>query len=105
MRTIFDNMSIRHIQIEERSQNASVEVEFFQNGQMVQTTLMIDATDLNQLFAKLNAKGIDVSLSDDFNCFPTDEGMLYTLDLTRKGWADIRLDYFSPLHPVRQIRA
>ncbi|MEX2484815.1 MAG: hypothetical protein WED10_09650 [Brumimicrobium sp.] len=105
MKTIFDHMSIQHIQIEERTQSANIEVEFIQNGELVKTTLILDATDLNQLFAKLNAKGIEVSLSEDFNCYPTEEGMLYTLDMKRNGWNTVALDYFSPMHEVRQIRA
>jgi len=105
MKAIFDHMTIQHIQIEERTQSATLEVSFMQGGKKIQSTLMLDNTDLNQLFAKLNAKGIEVSLSDDFNCYPTEEGMLYTLDMKRNGWDRIALDYFSPMHEVRQIRA
>ncbi len=102
MRTIFDQLTVKHIQIEEKTQRASVEVEFFQNGKFVETTLVLDGTDLNLLFAKLNAKGIEVSLSEDFNCYPTEEGMIYTLDLRSKSYS---LDYFSPMHKVREVRA
>lgn len=105
MRTIFDQLTIQHIQIEEQTQRASLEVEFFQNGEFVETTLVLDGTDLNLLFAKLNAKGIDVSLSEDFNCYPTEEGMIYTLDLRKKGDLVYTLDHFSPVHKVREVRA
>lgn len=105
MRTIFDQLTIQHIQIEEQTQRASVEVEFFQNGEYVETTLVLDGTDLNLLFAKLNAKGIDVSLSEDFNCYPTEEGMIYTLDLRSPGKDLYSLEQFSPMHEVREVRA
>lgn len=105
MRTIFDQMTIQHIQIEEQTQRASVEVEFFQNGEFVETTIVIDGTDLNLLFAKLSAKGIEVSLSDDFNCYSTEEGMIYTLDLRKKGNGIFTLDQFTPVHEVREVRA
>lgn len=105
MRTIFDQLTVKHIQIEEQTQRASVEVEFFQNNEFIETTLVLDGTDLNLLFAKLNAKGIEVSLSEDFNCYPTEEGMIYTLDLRAKGSYDHSLDYFSPMHEVREVRA
>lgn len=105
MRAIFDQLTIQHIQIEEQTQRASVEVEFFQNGKFVETTLVLDGTDINQLFAKLSAKGIDVSLSEDFNCYATDEGMIYTLDLRNHGRDLVSLEYFSPMHEVREVRA
>ena len=105
MRTIFDQLTIQHIQIEEQAQRASVEVEFFQNGKFVETTLVLDGTDLNLLFAKLSAKGIDVSLSEDFNCYPTEEGMIYTLDLRKRGGESFSLEQFTPVHQVREVRA
>lgn len=105
MKTIFDQLTIRHIQIEEQTQRASIEVEFFQNGEFVETTLVLDGTDLNLLFAKLNAKGIDVSLSEDFNCYPTEEGMIYTLDVSKKMGQLYSLDHFTPVHEVREVRA
>ena len=105
MRTIFDQLTVKHIQIEEQTQRASVEVEFFQNREYVETTLVLDGTDLNLLFAKLNAKGIEVSLSEDFNCYPTEEGMIYTLDLRSKNKELYSLEYFSPMHTVREVRA
>tara|TARA_B100000508_G_scaffold137355_2_gene131728 strand:+ start:8814 stop:9131 length:318 start_codon:yes stop_codon:yes gene_type:complete len=105
MKTIFDQLTIKHIQIEEQTQRASLEVKFFQNGEYVETTLVLDGTDLNLLFAKLNAKGIEVSLSEDFNCYPTEEGMIYTLDLRSHGTDVIALDHFTPIHDVREVRA
>jgi len=105
MRAIFDQLTVLHIQIEEKSQRASVEVEFFQNGQRVETTLVLDNTDLNLLFAKLNAKGINISLSEDFTCFSTDEGLIYIMDFRERDRGTVSLDYFSPTHLVQQVRA
>jgi len=105
MRTIFDNLTVQHIQIEEHNNKASVEVRFLQNNEWIASTLVLDHTDLNQLFAKMNACGIAVSLSDDFNCYSTEEGRIFTLNCSEKGWSEVALNSFIPVNPVRQLRA
>lgn len=98
-------MTVQHIQIEERTQLAEVEVQFVQGKILIETVLMLGATDLNQLLAKLNAKGLSISLTEDFDYYPTDEGMLYTLNFIKKGWDSIEIDEFTPIQRVKQIRA
>jgi|SRR5690554_2338110 len=105
MKNAFRNMTIQHIQIEERTQLAEVEVQFVQDKVLVETVLMLGPTDLNQLFAKLNSQGISIDLSDDFEYYSTEEGMLYTLNFNKKGWDEVEIEDFNPLHQIRQIRA
>lgn len=105
MKNEFKNMTIQHIQIEERTQLAEVEVQFIQDKICIETTLMLGPTDLNHLFAKLNSQGVSIDLSEDFEYFSTPEGMLYTLNFNKKGWGDVEISEFTPLHQVRQIRA
>ncbi|HLV42670.1 MAG TPA: hypothetical protein VKY37_10345 [Brumimicrobium sp.] len=105
MKNSFKNMTIQHIQIEERTQLAEVEVQFIQDKVFVETILMLGPTELNQLFAKLNSQGISIDLSEDFEYYSTEQGMLYTLNFNKKGWDSIEIDDFTPVHKVRQIRA
>jgi hypothetical protein len=105
MKNGFKNMTIQHIQIEERTQLAEVEVQFVQDKVFIETVLMLGPTELNQLFAKLNSQGVSIDLSEDFEYFSTDEGMLYTLNFSKKGWDQVKIDDFTPMHQVRQIRA
>lgn len=105
MKGAFNNLTIQHIQIEENTQLAEVEVQFTQGKVLIETVLILGSTDLNLLFAKLNAKGVALSLTEDFDYFSIGEGMLYTLDFDKKGWNNIKIDEFSPLNRVKQIRA
>lgn len=98
-------MTIQHIQIEERTQLAEVEVQFIQGKILIETVLMLGPTDLNQLLAKLNAKGLSLSLTEDFEYYPTEEGMLYTLNFEKKGWDNVVINEFTPLQRIKQIRA
>ena len=105
MNYTFKNMTINHIQVEECTQLAEVEVEFTQGKVCIETTLILGSTDLNKLFALLNTKGLSISLTDDFDCFSTYEGDIYTLDFSKKNWDEIQIEQFCPLNQVKQIRA
>lgn len=105
MKNVFNKMTIQHIQIEERTQLAEVEVQFIQGKILIETVLMLGPTDLNQLLAKLNTQGISLSLTEDFEYYPTDEGMLYTLNFAKRGWDAVEINEFTPIHRVKQIRA
>lgn len=105
MKNRFKNMTVQHIQIEERTQLAEVEVQFIQDKVLIETILMLGTTELNQLFAKLNSQGVSIDLSEDFESYATEEGMLYTLDFSRKGWNQIEINNFVPWHEVKQVRA
>lgn len=105
MKNAFRNMTIQHIQIEERTQLAEVEVQFVQDKVFVETILVLGPTELNQLFAKLNSQGVSIDLSEDFEYYSTPQGMLYTLNFSKKGWDQVEVEHFSPKQPVRQIRA
>ncbi|RYM36031.1 hypothetical protein ERX46_03280 [Brumimicrobium glaciale] len=105
MKNVFNKMTIQHIQIEERTQLAEVEVQFIQGKILIETVLMLGPTDLNQLLAKLNAQGISLSLTEDFEYYPTDEGMLYTLNFIKKGWDNVEINEFTPIQRIKQIRA
>lgn len=105
MKNGFKNMTVQHIQIEERTQLAEVEIQFVQDKVFIETVLMLGPTDLNQLFAKLNSQGVAIDLSEDFEYYSTEDGMLYTLNFSKKGWDQITIDDFTPLQVVKQIRA
>ncbi|WP_107039358.1 hypothetical protein [Brumimicrobium mesophilum] len=105
MKNGFNKLTVQHIQIEERTQLAEVEVQFIQGKILIETVLMLGPTDLNQLLAKLNAQGVSISLMEDFEYYPTEEGMIYTLNFTKKGWDNIEINEFTPLNRVKQIRA
>ena len=105
MKNGFSRLTVQHIQIEERTQLAEVEVQFVQGKILIETVLILGSTDLNQLLAKLNTQGVSISLMDDFEYYPTEDGMIYTLNFTKKGWDEIEIDEFTPLQRVKQIRA
>lgn len=105
MRAIFDKLSINYILIEEGQQEATVDAVITQNNESIETKLVIDFTDLNHLFLKLNMQGVELSISDNFSCYQTEKGSIYTLSMRDFGWEDIAIEEFSPLHEVKQIRA
>ena len=105
MNAILENIRINHIIIEENQQGAIVDAQLTQKGVSFHSRLIMDTTDLNQLFAKLSIKGVEVSLSDNFSCYQTENGNLYTLDMEDYGWNDVLIEEFVPRNAVRQIRA
>lgn len=105
MNTLFDTLRINYILLEEGQQEVTVDAFVTQGHESIETKLLMDLTDLNRLFAKLNAKGVDVSLSENFSCYQTENGNLYTLDMEDFGWDTIQIEEFYPIHHVRQIRA
>lgn len=105
MRTVFEKLNINYILIEEGQNDIIVDALIEQNNEMINTQLVINSTDLNRLLLKLSAIGIEVSLSDDFSCYETENGNLYTMDFAKLGLTDVTLDHFEPLHRVQQIRA
>lgn len=105
MKTIFEHMTINHILIEEGQTEAIVDATILQNGKTDLVKLYLSNTDLNRLFLKLQTLGIEVSLSESFNCYQTAEGNLYTLDMKSLGWDNITISDFSPVQEIRQIRA
>jgi hypothetical protein len=105
MKALLENIRINHIIIEEGQQEAIVDAQLTQNGISFHSRLIIDPTDLNQLFAKLSLKGVEVSLSENFNCYQTEKGNLYTLDMEDFGWDNILIEEFIPRKDIRQIRA
>jgi hypothetical protein len=105
MRTVFEKLRINYILIEEGQNDTVVDALIEQKGELINTQLVIDSTDLNRLFLKLSAIGIEVSLSEDFSCYETENGNLYTMDFEKLGLADVILEHFEPIHRVQQIRA
>lgn len=105
MRTVFERLKINYILIEEGQKDSIIDAMIEQNGELISTRLVIDLTDLNRLFLKLSAIGIEVSLSDDFSCYETENGNLYTMDFEKLGLTNVFLDDFEPIHRVQQIRA
>lgn len=105
MKTVFEKLKINYILLEEGQKETIIDACIFQNGEMINTRLVIDATDLNRLFLKLSAIGVDVSLSENFSCYETENGNLYTMNFEEFGLTDVVLEYFEPLHDVKQIRA
>lgn len=105
MKTIFEEIKINYIILEEGQQEATVDAYIKQNGEHFNTRLVLDSTDLNRLFLKLNQEGIGLSISDNFNCYQTENGKLYTLDMSSFGWNTVPIHAFEPKNNVRQIRA
>ena len=105
MNTLFDTLRINYIIVEDEQQEVTADAVITQNASSIHTKLLMDLTDLNRLFAKLNTKGVDVSLSENFSCYQTEHGNLYTLDMEDFGWENILIEEFYPIHHVRQIRA
>lgn len=105
MNTLFDTLKINYIIVEEGQAGVTLDAVVTQNHERIETKILMDMTDLNRLFAKLNAQGVDVSLSENFSCYQTENGNLYTLDMEDFGWENIQIEEFYPIHNVRQIRA
>ncbi len=105
MKTLFEELNVNYILIEEATNTATLDVVLMQNGVSIPTKLVIELSDLNRLFLKLNTQGVDVSLSENFNCFQTENGNLYTLNMSEYGWDTIPVCDFNPTHLVQQIRA
>ena len=105
MNTLFEELNVNYILIEESTNTATVDVHVKQNGTYIPTKLVLDFTDLNQLFLKLSTQGIEVSLSENFNCYQTENGNLYTLNMQEYGWDTIAISNFHPMHHIQQIRA
>ena len=105
MNAIFDKLNINYIIVEEGQNQATIDALVVQNNKSFNTRLVLDFTDLNRLFLKLNMQGAAVSISENFSCYQTENGNLYTLDMSDFGWEGIDINEFTPLHAVRQIRA
>lgn len=105
MKAIFDTLKINYILIEEDEQEATVDAVITQNNQSINTKLVLDFTDLNRLFLKLNMQGVEVSISENFTCYQTEKGSIYTLSMSDFGWEDVFIEQFAPMHEVKQIRA
>lgn len=105
MKAIFENIRINHIILEEGQAEAIVDATIQQGCESIHSRLLMDPTDLNGLFAKLNSKGIEVSISENFNCYQTENGNLYTLDMEDFGWDTVLIEEFMPKGTIRQIRA
>lgn len=105
MRALFDKLSINYILIEEGQQEATIDAVITQNNESINTKLVLDFTDLNRLFLKLNMQGVELSISENFSCYQTEQGSIYTLSMSDFGWEDVFIEEFSPMHEVKQIRA
>lgn len=105
MNTLFDQLNINYIIIEEGQMEATVDASVVQNNETFPTRLVVDFQDLNRLFLKLSMHGAEVSISENFSCYQTEKGNLYTLDMSDFGWETIHIEDFAPLNDVRQIRA
>ena len=105
MKTLFEELNVNYILIEESTKTATLDVTLTQNEIAIPTKLVVELSDLNALFLKLNLQGVDISLSENFNCFQTENGNLYTLNMRQFGWDTIPVCNFSPAHLVQQIRA
>lgn len=105
MKNGFDKLSVKYIRIEEFSQLAEVDVEYHYGKVMIETRLILGMADLNYLLAKLNAKGLSLNIDEDFECFQTQNGSVFVIDLERKGEENVVLDWFAPRLQLKQIRA
>jgi hypothetical protein len=105
MNVLFESLKVNHILLEEGVQEAQVDAVIIQNGKSINTTLVLSPTDLNRLLLKLNMLGVEVSLSENFNCYETANGNLYSLDMKAQGWSEVSIPEFIPTQSVRQIRA
>lgn len=105
MNKVFNQLTVQAIQIEELTGLAEVDVQFVEGKVWIETCLLLGKTELNQLLAKFYAKEIAINLSEDFECFHTETGCVFVLNFAEKGWDNICIDQFIPLHTVQQIRA
>ena len=105
MEVLFEKLNINYILLEEGVNEAIVDAVITQNNKKFNTQLVMDFTDFNRLLLKLNNQNAIVSISENFNCYQTEKGNLYTLDMSEFGWDKINIESFSPLHKIRQIRA
>ena len=105
MKTIFEEIKINYIILEEGQQEVTLDAYIKQNGEAFNTRLVMDQTDLNHLLLKLENEGVDISISENFNCYQTENGKLYTLDMSLFGWNTIAIHSFEPKSSVKQIRA
>lgn len=105
MKAIFQEVKINYILIEEGVKEATVDAVISQNGKPVNTKFFLNQTDLNQLFNKLSKLDVEISLSDNFSAFQTENGTLYQLDMKDFGWDTVCVDEIEFNKSVKQIRA
>lgn len=105
MKAIFQEVKINYILIEEGVKEATVDAVISQNGLPVKTKFFLNQTDLNQLFNKFRGLDVDISLSENFSAFQTENGTLYQLDMKDFGWDTLCVQEIAFNGTVKQIRA
>gem|GEM_PF-2300078 len=104
--TLFENVEIKRIQFEEGDNNALLSCILKQGSSEVETTIVVDFSDLNRLLAKLQDKNDSFDYSTLFDVFSSGEKkQVYESNPSVIEQYNFTLDEIAFHHPVRQIRA
>lgn len=105
MIAIFQEVKINYILIEEGEAEATVDAVISQNGKPINTRFFLNQTDLNQLLNQFRKMDVEISLSENFSAFQTENGTLYQLEMKDFGWDTLCLEELVFDHAIKQIRA
>ena len=105
MRAVFQHVKVNYILLEDGDKEATVDAIILQNGEEVETKFFMNLSDLNVMFNKFQTLGVEISLSENFQAYETDNGFLYTLDMKNYGWENVCVEELSFDHSIKQIRA
>ncbi|MEO9256888.1 MAG: hypothetical protein ABI207_00825 [Crocinitomicaceae bacterium] len=104
--TLFENVEIKRIQFEEGDNNALLYCVLKQGTSSVETTIVVDFSDLNRLLAKLQDNNDSFDYSTLFDVFASEnENNVYESNPSVIEQYNFTLDEITFHHPVRQIRA
>jgi hypothetical protein len=104
--TLFENVEIKRIQFEEGDTNALLSCILQQGSSEVETTIVVDFSDLNRLLAKLQDKNDSFDYSTLFDVFSSEnEKQVFESNASVIEQYNFTLDEIAFHHPVRQIRA
>lgn len=105
MNTLFDRIEILTIAFENSNQEVRITCNVCQGLECIESTLLIDFTDLNRILGRLSTMGIELDFSTFEVTRVNHEETQYTLNTTQVFDAPLSIDNFEMLHPYRQICA
>jgi hypothetical protein len=105
MNTLFDRIEILNISFENSNQEVRINCNVCQGLECIESTLLINFTDLNRILGRLSTMGVEI----DFSAFEVTrvnyEETHYALNTAQMFHEPLAIDNFEMLHPYRQICA
>lgn len=104
--SIYQRLIIHQISYEtgDRSVLANCEIQQ-RNGENLRTTLLMTHTDLNRIFAKLSAAGVEFGSNQTDIQLPDDETRIIDFEFENVFGQGVVLENFQFVKQVREIRA